>query len=86
MDVGRGDVGDGLADGHPRRRWGVDDGQWSTFAHGHGFAASTVEGGSGDGNIADWDLPGANHLIASDQTADCAITNGNQEFLAANGW
>ena len=55
------------------------------LAHGHGFAVVAVVGGGGDGAIGHRDLPGADHLVAVDQTRHGAIADGDEEGFFRHG-
>ncbi len=85
-DVGRGDIGQTLADRNAARCGGVEDRNRCAFANGHRFAGVAVHTGRGDRDVSDGCLPRADHLIAGDHAGDTAIGDGDEEILIRDGW
>jgi len=84
-DLGGGKIGEGFADGEAGGSGGVVDGDGRAFAHGEGFAGVDVEGRGGDAAVGDGDLPGADHLVAADESADGAVADGDEEGFVGDG-
>ena len=82
--IARGQVGQGFADGHAAGSRRIQQGQRRALAHGHGFAGDAVEIGGGHGDIGHRHLPGADHLVARDQSAHAAVADGDEETLVAD--
>ena len=77
-------IRDRLADGHARRRGRRQHGDRRALAHGHRFAAVTVEIGQSHRAIGHRHLPGTDHRIARTQATDSAITDRDQKRFAAD--
>ena len=85
VDFRRGQVGDGLANGHAPGGRGIQQGQRRALTHGHGFTGVDVETGGSHGAVSHRHLPGADHLITSHQASDAAVANGDQKAFAGHG-
>ncbi len=83
-DARRGDVGDRLADREARGGGGVEHRDRRALAHGHRLAGVALEGAGRDRHVGDGHLPGADHLIARDETADGAIADRDEEGLVGD--
>src|ERR1039458_1978188 len=84
LNVCSGNVSNSLPNGYPGSGWGINKSQWCAFTHCHGLAVITIERGSCNGHVTDWYLPRTDHLVSGNQTANGTVTDGNQEFLAAD--
>ncbi len=84
-DVSRCQVGQGLGHRHTGGSGVGEQRHRGAFAHGHGFAMVAVVGSGGDGAIGHRDLPGADHLVAVDQTGHAAIADGDEEGFLRHG-
>ena len=78
------EVGDRLADGHPRGGGGVQQRQRRAFADRHRLAGHAAESGERDGAIGDRHLPRSDQLIAHGQPADAAVADGDQELFGSD--
>ena len=84
-DVGRGDIGQALADRDTAGCGGVEHRDRCTLADGHGFTGVNIHAGCGHGDVGDGCLPRADHLIAGDHASDAAVGDGDEEVLTGDG-
>ena len=76
----RGDqVGNRLADRHPRACRGIEQGQRGALADAHRLAGEAVEAAEGDRAVGHRQLPRTDHLVAGGQPADRAVADRDQE-------
>ena len=84
-DIGGGQVGQRLADGHAAGSRRVEHGERGALAHGEGFAEVTLIAHRRHGDVGHRHLPRADHLVAGGHAADGTVADGDQEGLVGDG-
>ena len=80
-DPGRGEIGEGFADGHAGRGGGVENGEGRALAHRHRLPRTAPMVGGDGRTVGDRNLPRPYHLIAGGQPRDGAVADGDEERL-----
>ena len=86
LDVGGGNVGDRLADGHPPRGAGIDASQRRTLTHRERLATVALKTHRRHRDVGHRHLPRSDKLVTCGQATDRTVANADQKVLAGNGW